>query len=220
MDVRSTKEMKFEAEVDIGFKLMSAFENDDLVPHYVYSTHHVFSRQKKLQEIILKKMKIYGIESSILTILRMGKQKLITKETYQQVAEGKLKKDQNWADYDGSINDDLDSYFNQFLNQKVLKDEQVISFFLPKLTEKELKQVEEKDMEYMQEYLLTILGLASGNITAADVDIEEMQQSDSKDKYAHCHCVRDTINLSTKKSCCDIFCNIQCCNIKHACNMI
>ena len=109
MDVRSTKEMKFEAEVDIGFKLMAAFENDDLVPHYVYSTHLYFSRQKKLQEIILKKMKKYGIESSILTILRMGKQKLITKETYQQATEGKLKKD--WEKYDGSINDDLDTYF-------------------------------------------------------------------------------------------------------------
>ena len=110
--------------------------------------------------------------------------------------------------------------FYQFLNQKVLKDEQVTSFFLPKLTKEELKLVEEKDWEYLHEYLFTILGLRRGDITAADVDIEEMKQSDSKDKYALCHCIRDTINLSTKKSCCDIFCNIQCCNIKHACNMI
>ena len=92
--------MKFEAEIDAGFKLMASFENDDLVPHCIYSSHLFFSREHKLQEIILKKMKVYDIQSSILTILRMSNLRLITKETYKQAPEGKLKKDPNWKDYD------------------------------------------------------------------------------------------------------------------------
>ena len=30
----------------------------------------------------------------------------------------------------------------------------------------------------------------------ADVDVEEMKQSDSKDKYVHCICERKTVHLS------------------------
>ena len=144
-------------------------------------------------------MKEYDIQSSILTILRMGKQRLITKETYQQASEGKLKKDPNWEDYDGSINDDIDSYFEKFLNQEKIKNEQVASFFLPKLTKEELKLVEEIDREYMRQYLFTLLGMSKGDKTAADVDVEEMKQSDSKDKYAQCRCVRQTINLTLQR---------------------
>ena len=146
-------------------------------------------------------MKEYEIQSSILTILRMGKERLITKETYQQASEGKLKKDQTWELYDGSVNDDIDSYFEKFLNQEKIKDEQVASFFLPKLTKEELKLVEEIDREYMRQYLHTLLGMskwAGGNMTA-DVDVEEMKQSDSKDKYAQCKCVRQTINLTLQR---------------------
>ena len=190
--------MKFEAEIDAGLKLMASFENDDLVPHFIYSSHLFFSRQQQLQPIILKKMKEYEIQSSILTILRMGKARLITKETYQQASEGKLKNDQTWKDYDGSINDDIDSYFEKFLNQEKIKDEQVASFFLPKLTKEELKLVEEIDREYMNQYLYTLLGRT--DMRAADVDVEEMKQSDSKNKYAQCRCVRQTINLTLQRS--------------------
>ena len=52
----------------------------------------------------------------------------------------------------------------------------------------------------MRQYLYTLFGMSKGNKTAADVDVEEMKQSDSKDKYAQCRCVRQTINLTLQRS--------------------
>ena len=101
------------------------------------------------------------------------------------MAEGKLKKE--WNNYKGSINDDLDTFINNFKHSNEMRDEQVWSFFLPKLTKAELKLVEEKNEEHMTTYLF-----------GADVEVEEMKQSDSKDKYVHTSCYRETVHLTQR----------------------
>merc|ERR1711917_168520 len=101
-------------------------------------------------------------------------------------AEGKLKNEPDWVDYEGSINDDLDSFINNLQNSNEIRDENVWSFFLPKLTKEELKLVEEKNPEHMMSYFDEL---------NADVDVEEMKQSDSKDKYLHSYCRRKTFHL-------------------------
>merc|ERR1711917_146928 len=112
-------------------------------------------------------------------MLNMRRINLITKEKSKEAAEGKLKNEPGWRLYEGSINDDLDSFIDHLLNSNKVENENVRSFFLPKLTEEELKLVEEKNQEHMMSYLDEL---------DADVDVEEMKQSDSKDKYLHSWC--------------------------------
>jgi len=136
-------------------------------------------------------MREYGIQSSIFTTLRMFRRNLITKEKSKQAAEGKLKNDPDWKYYEGSINDDLDSFINNLQNSNEMEDEKVESFFLPKLTKEELKLVEEKNEEHIMSY---------SSFLDADVDVEEMNESDSKDKYLHCECQRTTAHLTVESN--------------------
>ena len=112
---------------------------------------------------------------------------LITKEKSKQAAEGKLKNDPDWGNYKGSINDDLDSFVNNLQGSEEIDFEDVCSFFTPKLTTDELKLVEQKNSEHMMTYLFKL---------NADVGVEEMKKSDSKDKYVHSECHRRTEYLS------------------------
>ena len=80
----------------------------------------------------------------------MDRINLITKEKSKEAAEGKLKNDPDLRFYEGSINDDLDSFVNNLQNSEGIDDEEVESFFTPKLTKEELKLVEQKNREHME----------------------------------------------------------------------
>ena len=136
-------------------------------------------------------MEKYGIKSSILTVLQMRRSYLITKEKSKLAAEGKLKNDLHWRLFEGSIYEDLDSFIDNFQNSNEVVDEEVWSFFLPKLTKEELKLVEEKNEEHLRTYSLEIY---------ADVGVKEMEKSDSKDKYVHSVCLRQTVHLLNHKA--------------------
>merc|ERR1711911_202764 len=130
---------------------MVDFGKNDMMPHFIYCYGEYFNYYeefKKLKEIIMKKMRGYGIPSSILTTLRMERINLITKEKSKEAAEGKLKNDPDWKYYKGSINDDLDSFVNNLQNSEKIVEEDVWSFFLPKLTKEELKLSEQKNIEH------------------------------------------------------------------------
>ena len=180
---------------------MIDFGNDEMMPHFIYCYIYSFCF-KQLKKLILSRMKIYGIQSSILTGLQMYRRELVTKEKSKEAYEGKLKNEYLWENYEGSINDDLESFFNNLQEISSLeeikgkkesleeikgKKEEVRSFFLPKLTKEELKQVEEKNLEHMLSYTWGF---------GADVDPEEMKESDSKDKYLHGYCYRLTMVLN------------------------
>ena len=171
---------------DDGVATMVEFGKNDMMPHFIYCYGDYWLSHKKLKEIILKKMRKYGIQSSVLTTLVMRREYLITKEKSKQAAEGKLKNEPDWEYYEGSINDDLDSFVNNLHNSEKIDNEYVSSFLLPKLTKEELKLVEQKNNEHMKSYLFT----------DPDVDVEEMKKSDSKDKYLHSSCRRITVYLS------------------------
>ena len=186
---RFTKETRLRASIDAGVATMLDSGTNDLMPHFIYcSGVFYFTYQSKIiKKMLLKKMQEYGIQSSILTTLIMAREYLMTKEKSKLAVEGKLKNDLEWKRHDGSINDDLDSFVNNFRNSNEMVDEEVWSFFLPKLTKEELKLVEENNGEHMRTY--------SKNLNA-DVDVEEMKQSDSKDKYVKSTSVRKTVYLS------------------------
>ena len=177
---------------DAGVKSISDFGKDELMPHFIYcGSHYLDDEGEKLEEIILTKMKKYGIQSSILTMLYMARINLVTKETVKKAAEGKLKNNENWEDEEESINDDLEKLLINLQNQKEIREEVVYSFFTPKIKNEELKLVEERNEEHLQTY-----GYYMVDGLNPDVDVEEMKKSDSKSKYVHGRCLRLTIPLT------------------------
>ena len=160
---------------------------NDLLPHFIYCKgDYFYGEEKTLKEIILAKMYEYGIQSSIFTTLKMMRRNMITKEKATAGADGLLKNESEWKRYEGSVNDDLESFLNKFVRQEVVDEEVVESFFLPRLTEKELELVDERDSEYMTKFLLQ----------NPDVDAKEMAISDSSDKFVHGRCCRNTYYLN------------------------
>ena len=125
-------------------------------------------------------------------MLRMERLKLVTKEKVKKAYKGELKNDEDWKRYKGSINDDLERFLINLQNQKEVEDEYVQSFFTPKLTNEELKLVQEGNEEDLKTYSDHFYG------RNPDVDIDEMKKSDSKSKYVHGRCRRTTIPLTTE----------------------
>ena len=125
--------------IDAGVKSIPDIGKDDLMLHFIYCGDYYLDYEEqteKFKELILTQMRKYGIQSSVLTMLFMHRSKLITKEKVKKAVEGKLKNELDWCNYDGSINDDLETFLSNLQNQKEVKCESVRSFFLPKLTKK------------------------------------------------------------------------------------
>ena len=182
---------------------MVSFGNDELKPHFIYCGHYYMSdRFTNFKKMFLKKMKKFGIQSSMLTLLSMERRNLITKEKAKEASEGKLYDKFDWDNEKISINDDLEMFLENILNPKEIYYRAVSqnSFFTPKLTEEELKLVEEKNEDHLKTYVNHHAGYNP------DVDPYEMKKSDSKSKYVHARCSRWTysLTLQNKESCCTI----------------
>ena len=163
------------------------------MPHFIYCGLHYLLDGKlrnRLQKILLEKMRKYGIQSALLTGLHMVRRKLVTKEKAKQAYEGKLKNEKDWKLYKQSIGDDLEAFFENLQSQKEIRYETVGSFFLPKLTENELKLVEQRNEQHLSTYSRHYYQ------KNPDVDPEEMKKSDSRSKYVYGRCWRETINLT------------------------
>ena len=158
------------------------------MPHFIYCGEYYVYEEEKLKLMILTKMRKYEIQSSIVTMLHMWRLNLVTKEKVKKAYKGKLKNDFDWEDYEGSINDDLEAFFINLRNQKE-GEKELYSFFTSKLTNEELKLVQEGNEEHLNTYLDYL------NDKNPDVDVEEMKKSDSKSKYVHGRCWRRTIPL-------------------------
>ena len=91
-----------------------------------------------------------------------------------------------------SVNDDLESLFQNIRLGKEPDEKWVYTYFLPKLTEEELELVERRDTSYLQTF--------SGR--NPDVDETEMMLSESDSKYVQGYSWRRTfvIENSSKNS--------------------
>ena len=96
----------------------------------------------------------------------------------------------DWKDYKESIHDDLETFFSNLQDRKKIKNEQVYSFFTPKLTEEELKLAEWKDYDFMQ----TFYSKMDAGVTNA-----EMKLSESDSKFVHCYGWRETFTIENLK---------------------
>ena len=177
--------------IDDGIKSISHFGIDDLMLHIIYSGWYYsddFYGARRLKEMILIKMMKYGIQSLILTSLNMRRSNLVTNEKVKKAYKGELKDNFSWEK--GSINDDLEEFIINLQSQKEVKEEFVSSFFTPKLNNKEMKLIQDRNQEHLKTYEF------HDNGWNADVDEEEMKESDSKSKYVHVNCERTTIHLN------------------------
>ena len=181
--------------IDAGAESMSDVSENGLVPHFIYcGDHYLYTYESRslLWNILLTKMRSYGVQSAILTMLDMYRGKLITKEKVKKAYQGKLKKGS--IKHAVSINDDLENFFVNLQNQKQIKGETVYSFFTPKLTDKEMKLVEQRNKRHLDTYWKHYKG------HNPDVNDEEMKKSDSKSKYVQGLCARDTRVLTLESN--------------------
>ena len=100
----------------------------------------------------------------------MWRYELITKEEMDNFCKGEMKlKD--------SVNDDLESLFENIQLEKA-PDEDVITYFLPKLTKEELELVERRDISYLRTFAGWVIDGEN-----PDVDETEMMLFESDSKY-------------------------------------
>ena len=170
----------------IDSSLRKITETNELIIHFVYAGPyiHPFS-EASLRSIILKGIKKHKIKRSVMvTMIDMTRFNLITKENMENYCKGKD------DDVKESVNEDLESLFEDIRVGKE-PDEDVSTYFLPKLTEEELKLVDRKDPNYLETFF---------NKTNADVEEAEMKLSESNSKFVRAQCYRRTFTIKEDSS--------------------
>ena len=160
------KEHFDEEVITAALQKISENEAKELKIHFVYAGDYYYWNEYKLRSIILNGMKKHKIKSVMVTCNHLYRWKLITKEEMESYCKGE-------KDEKDSVNDDLESLFENIRLGKE-PDEDVWTYFLPKLTEEELELVERRDTSYLQTFYRG---------SDADVDENEMMLSESDSKY-------------------------------------
>ena len=164
--------------IDSSFIKIVEDKTEDLETHFVYAGYPF--AEDKLKSMILKGMNKYKFKMVMVTTISIRKHNLITKERMENYCKGDERQKV-------SVNDDLESLF-QGLQLGFQPNERVKTYYLPKLTKKELKLVENGTVP--NEFWDTFL---SGE--KADVDEDEMNASESKSKFVYAYGHRSTFTI-------------------------
>ena len=178
---------------------MASSGNDGMAPHFVYAgSYYRSDRLEHFKEMFLMAMKKNKIKSAMLTMLAMWQIKLVNEEKAKEAWDGKLKNDVAWGEI--CTYDDLEIFYTNILNSKKIKEETAYTYLTQKLTEEEMKLVENEDEDYLSSFCQSYYTYR-----------EEMEESDSNSKYVHGQCIRCTFSLTLKrnkkmavKNCCNI----------------
>ena len=168
--------------IDTAIEKASQYEKDSTFHLMIIADHSFYNL--RLNTAISLGMKNHQVKSVMVTMLQMSRQNLITKEVMESFCNRSFYK-RNIVGFHTheSVFDDLDSFFTNLTNGKnreVCTLHQKISYFVPKLTEKELKLVELKDENYFKTF--EDFRSLYGNV---DVDETEMKLSESKSKFVN-----------------------------------
>ena len=118
----------------------------------------------------------------MVTMMEMIRWNLLTKEGMENYCKGtNYEKD--------SVNDDLESFFGHLQLGKQPHGE-INTYFLPKLSENELKLVERKNPSYFESFYSGI---------NADVKEAEMKLSESDSKFVRGSCYRKTFKIEIEE---------------------
>ena len=178
----SSKELCDLEIFDSGLKGAAECYAENLKPHILYSGRYYFDDE--LREIFFPILSKYEIKSAMITRVWMERRNIITKETMENYTKGTLANANGWDRE--SVGDDLHS-FCQRLQDGKQNEEQVRTYFLPKLTHEEMKLVEMQNENYLDSFVLGF---------GADVDEKEMDASESKAKFARVQCNRKTFMIN------------------------
>ena len=173
--------------------------------HFVYAGQYYFYREPSLASILSARIRKFKSEKinllcektiyfdhftltpPLLTMLSMWRIQLITKEKMESFCKGELKYGDGHDEKSGD--DDIEAFFNNLQNGKAC-DERILSYFLPKLTNKEVKLTEEND-----KMLLETFSAHFRDDLNVDIDEAEMKKSESKTKFVRGCCLRETVSL-------------------------
>ena len=117
----------------------------------------------------------------MVTTINMKRVQLITKEKMERFLHDK------YEEPPISVNDDLDIIFED-IRLGISPNPRVQSIFCPMLTEKEMKLVEIRDINYLGTLRLCF-----------DIDKAEMLASESKSKFVDGNCFRHTFSITNLK---------------------
>ena len=170
--------------IDSVLRKNSLNKVERLETHLVFASHYyTYFHGDSLKSLILEAMKKYKIRSVMVTIINMMRYDLITKEAMEDICNGE---NYIYRERRDSVNDDLESLFeNLRLGKQPL--EHVLTYFFPKLTEKELELVARKDFTYFE-----TLGLR----TNKDVNEDQMKLSESDSKFVKAFGSRKTFTIN------------------------
>ena len=180
--VNNSKKEQFDDHViDSAFKKIFKSKTKNMGIHLVYAGGYYVVHEKRIKSLILMAMEKYELKEVMVTRIRMWRDRLITKEKMEKFYIGKEARRI-------SVNDDLETLFEEVQLGKEPAD-YVATFFLPKLSEEELKLVEQKDENFMLtfEYRMN------------DVTKAEMAASESDSKFVDGYVGRRTFTINSLK---------------------
>ena len=178
MIVFSRKEHFDKKTIDSAFRKITENEAKELKTHFVYVGRYYWIYENRLRSFILEGMKKLKMNSVMVTSIYIRKWKIITKEKMEKYCKGEDRERED------SVNDDLESFFEDLRLGKE-PDDEVWTYFLPKLTEEELELVERKDASYLHAFFED----------DPDVEEAEMKLSESDSKFVQGVGRRRTITI-------------------------
>ena len=170
-----TKEQFDEKIIDKAIKKITGNEIKTLQMHFVFASYYYSSNPFRLRSIIPKAMNKYSLKSVMVTTFYMRREFLITNEKKEEYCLG------NISSLQESINDDLESFFQDLENGHKPRDD-VYLYYLPKLSGEEMQLAERKDPNFNE-----TLWVPEKNVGEA-----EMRRSESSSKFVKGWCNRKT----------------------------
>ena len=175
--------------IDSAFRKITENQAKELTTHFVCADGIIYDgdimHEDESELFILQRMKKYKIKKVMVTIIRMERLELITKEEMEKYCRGE------YFDRKDSVNDDLESLFEDLRLGKQ-PDEVVHTYFVPKLMEEEMVLVQRKDTTYFETFWL-------GD---PDVPEAEMLLSESDSKYVQVWGRRRTFTIDYSPEIC------------------
>ena len=163
-------------------------KSEDLTLHFVCAGDYFWGDRDRLLSFIRVGMKKHNIEEVMMTLLRMEKMNVITKENMESFCEGKRVRKE-------SVNDDLESLYGKVRLGKQPNFEDVRTYFLPKLTEEELELVEQEDQNFLETFSWSFI---NNQIHNPHVDTTSMKMSESDSKFVQGYCWRLTFKVKVE----------------------
>ena len=187
--LHSFSEENDEKIIHSAIEKVSESNTENLRTHVIYAGDYYNNGRFYMQNwnnsmisFVFEGLQMHDLKSAFVTGIYMFRHLLITKEKMEDTCLGKnevfgiLRKE--------SINDDIESVYASIqLGEK--PEPLALTYFLPKLTQRELELIETKDEDYLQTF----------RFKYPDVDEKEMKLSESNSKYVKVDCWRRTITV-------------------------